>query len=201
MFGIWDCCGCNFGYFRFLILATSVKLPQIIKILRTGSAKGLSILGGLLELLCYTATSSYSIQRKFPFSYLSQWLRLFCRVHSLIRSGILFAYLNAGGEYAGHFALSGNFGRSNALIVCLQGLQICTNFRNGSTGQLSAISIFLMTAGSLARIFTSVQETGDVLVILNFVVSSLVNIVLSVQIIYYWNSPLHEQKVIKNKTE
>ena len=50
-----------------------------------------------------------------------------------------------------------------------------------------------MTAGSLARIFTSIQETGDMLVILNFVVSSLVNIVLSAQIIYYWNVVLPEQ--------
>lgn len=56
-----------------------------------------------------------------------------------------------------------------------------------------------MTAGSLARIFTSIQETGDKLVILNFVVSSFVNIVLSVQIIYYWNCHLPEQKTAETK--
>nr|CUU00370.1 hypothetical transcript [Hymenolepis microstoma] len=83
-----------------------------------------------------------------------------------------------------------------------RGLQIFENYRNGSTGQLSALSIWLMTAGSLARIFTSVQETGDSLVILNFVVSSLVNIILSAQIIYYWNSkPVVPKRRVTKKTK
>ena len=56
----------------FIIIDFSVKLPQIIKILKTGSAKGLSIPAALLELICYTSTSSYSIYRKFPFRYTSK---------------------------------------------------------------------------------------------------------------------------------
>lgn len=47
-----------------------------------------------------------------------------------------------------------------------------------------------MTAGSLARIFTSIQETNDSLIILNFVASSFVNIILTLQILYYWNVPM-----------
>lgn len=48
------------------------------------------------------------------------------------------------------------------IIVCVwffffQLIQVMSNFRNGHTGQLSAISVFLLFAGSLARIFTSLQ--------------------------------------------
>lgn len=45
-----------------------VKLPQIIKILKSGSARGLNIHAGLLEVICCTATGSYSFYKQFPFS-------------------------------------------------------------------------------------------------------------------------------------
>ena len=47
------------------------------------------------------------------------------------------------------------------MIVIGKLIQAATNYKNGHTGQLSAITVFLLTAGSLARIFTSIQETGD----------------------------------------
>ena len=47
------------------------------------------------------------------------------------------------------------------MIVIGKLIQAITNFKNGHTGQLSAITVFLLTLGSLARIFTSIQDTGD----------------------------------------
>ena len=48
--------------------ATCVKLPQIIKIYRSGSAKGISFLATLLELVAVTASGAYSFSKGFPFS-------------------------------------------------------------------------------------------------------------------------------------
>merc|ERR1712198_473559 len=62
------------------------------------------------------------------------------------------------------------------------------NFKNGHTGQLSAVTVFLLTAGSLARIFTSIQDTGDEVMVLTFIVSSAVNVIIALQVIYYWNT-------------
>ncbi|EUB63439.1 Mannose-P-dolichol utilization defect 1 protein [Echinococcus granulosus] len=195
--------------------ATLVKLPQIIKVLKTGSAKGLSIPAGLLELLCYTATSSYSFYRKFPFSTYGD--ATFLLVQSAIISFLTISWeisylygITFLSSYVCFVAYTLSPAVELSLLTLMQaantpvilfsrGLQIYANFRNGSTGQLSAISVWLMAAGSLARIFTSIQETGDMLVILNFVVSSFVNIVLSAQIIYYWNCPLPEKKMAENK--
>merc|ERR1711909_82317 len=73
-------------------------------------------------------------------------------------------------------------------IVVGKLIQAATNYKNGHTGQLSAITVFLLTLGSLARIFTSIQDTGDQVMILTFVVSSSVNVVIALQVLYYWNT-------------
>merc|ERR1719476_956211 len=74
------------------------------------------------------------------------------------------------------------------MIVIGKLIQAITNFKNGHTGQLSAITVFLLTLGSLARIFTSIQETGDQIVILTYVCSSAVNCIIALQVLVYWNS-------------
>ena len=77
--------------------------------------------------------------------------------------------------------------------------QIITNFRNGHTGQLSAVTVFLLALGSLARIFTSIQETGDQVVIATYLCSSTVNVILSLQIIWYWNATKNRAKIQQKK--
>lgn len=66
-------------------------------------------------------------------------------------------------------------------------LQIITNFSNGHTGQLSAVTSFLLALGAVARIFTSIQETGDQIVIMTYVCSSVVNWIIALQVLLYWN--------------
>ncbi|XP_075438274.1 mannose-P-dolichol utilization defect 1 protein-like [Ascaphus truei] len=44
-----------------------VKVPQIVKIVRSGSAEGLSFKSVMLELLAITGTMVYSVTRGFPF--------------------------------------------------------------------------------------------------------------------------------------
>ncbi|KAB1265422.1 Mannose-P-dolichol utilization defect 1 protein [Camelus dromedarius] len=73
-------------------------------------------------------------------------------------------------------------------------LQAATNYRNGHTGQLSAITVFLLFGGSLARIFTSIQETGDLLMAGTFIVSSLCNGLIAAQLLYYWNAKAPHRK-------
>ena len=121
------------------------------------------------------------------------------------------------------------------MIVIGKLIQAITNFKNGHTGQLSAITVFLLTLGSLARIFTSIQDTGDQVsdiaelhmvweilamflhyyilntncflfqvMILTFVVSSSVNVIIALQVLYYWNTTKEvlegeEKKKLKKK--
>ena len=93
----------------------------------------------------------------------------------------------------------------NGCVVCgcvlSQLVQILTNYRNGSTGQLSAVTIVMLFGGALARIFTSIQETGDATVIATYVVTFIVNTVLLGQIVYYWNSPTPATAQPSNKSK
>ena len=73
-----------------------------------------------------------------------------------------------------------------------------TNFRNGHTGQLSAVTSFLLSLGAIARIFTSIQETGDNIIILTYICSSAVNTIIALQVIMYWNKT-SEALVAKKK--
>lgn len=72
-------------------------------------------------------------------------------------------------------------------IFLFQLLQIVANFQNGHTGQLSFIMVLLLFLGALARIFTTIQETGDSVMLVSFLVSSTLNATLVLQVLYYWN--------------
>ncbi|KAF5394503.1 Mannose-P-dolichol utilization defect 1 [Paragonimus heterotremus] len=80
-------------------------------------------------------------------------------------------------------------------------LQIMVNWRNGSTGQLSAITLLLFALGSTARIFTSIQETGDNLIILTYILSTLCNYILVAQLLYYWKSPIRSTETTEKNSK
>ena len=63
-----------------------------------------------------------------------------------------------------------------------------SNFANGNTGQLSAATVFMFAAGSSARIFTTLQEVDDKIVLLGYVMGTAVNLILAFQVLYYWKS-------------
>lgn len=90
--------------------------------------------------------------------------------------------------------------------------QIWTVYQEGGTGQLSAFAVcvdveffsrsilrsrtdiighkvFNYLAGSLSRIFTTLQEVDDPLILYGFIAGFILNAVLAGQMVYYWNSP------------
>ncbi|XP_061922179.1 mannose-P-dolichol utilization defect 1b [Entelurus aequoreus] len=192
-----------------------VKLPQILKMMGAKSAEGLSFQSVLLELLAITGTMAYSIANKFPFS---AWGEVFFLMLQTITIGFLIQH------YTGRTARGVVFllvylvlmflvlspVTPTSVVTTMQAfnmpavivsrlIQAATNFRNGHTGQLSAVSIFLLFAGSLARIFTSLQETGDKLMALTYVISSCCNGLIALQVAYYWNSSSERKKKKKRK--
>lgn len=65
--------------------------------------------------------------------------------------------------------------------------QILSNFRLGSTGQLSAFLVLNSLLGTLARVFTTSQETGDSLLWWGFASTAALNAVIALQMVLYWN--------------
>ncbi|XP_028331119.1 mannose-P-dolichol utilization defect 1b [Gouania willdenowi] len=194
-----------------------VKMPQIVKLMTAKSAEGLSFHSVLLELLAISGTMAYSIANHFPFTAWGEALFLMLQT---IAIGFLIQHY--GGKtsrgllmvllYFCMLAVLLSPVTPMAVVTWMQAsnmpaiiigrlIQVATNLRNGHTGQLSAVSVFLLFAGSLARIFTSLQETGDSLMALTYIVSSTCNGMIAFQVLYYWNSSPERKKKKKKKSE
>jgi mannose-P-dolichol utilization defect protein 1 len=188
------------GY-AIIFASVLVKLPQVIKMMGARSGKGISLSSVILELAAISATVAYSVAKSFPFSAWGEGLFLCLQTAAV---GFLTLFYETSSSSAISFgvgysaimvALLGGFAPLH-LITTLQALnipivvvskflQISTNYRSSSTGQLSAITVGLLFLGCVVRIATSWIETGDMLTVVNYVVSTLLNGTILGQILYY----------------
>ncbi|KAJ6654904.1 hypothetical protein lerEdw1_006375 [Lerista edwardsae] len=196
----------------YAIIATSimVKLPQIVKIVGAQSAEGLSFHSLLLELLATTGTMVYSVANSFPFSSWGEALFLMLQTAAI---AFLVQYFKGHTDravaflvvYVGVVALLLSSLTPMAVVTALQAsnvpaivvgklLQAATNYWNGHTGQLSAVTALLLLLGAIVRIFTSIQETGDPLMALTYVITATCNGILVGQLLYYWDVPPARRK-------
>jgi mannose-P-dolichol utilization defect protein 1 len=61
------------------------------------------------------------------------------------------------------------------------------------------LKVFNYLAGSLSRIFTTLQEVDDKLILYGFLAGFSLNLVLAAQMLYYWNSPVQPKKQKKQQ--
>ncbi|EAU34430.1 hypothetical protein ATEG_05361 [Aspergillus terreus NIH2624] len=189
-----------------------VKVPQILKLIGSRSSAGVSFVSYALETASLLITLSYSVRNQFPFSTYGETAMIavqdvmvgvlvltfadrptaaaaFIAVVAASVYALLFdqtlvdaqtmAYLQAG---------------AGALGVASKLPQILTIWQEGSTGQLSAFAVFNYLAGSLTRIFTTLQEVDDKLILYGFIAGFSLNVILAGQMLYYWNTPSKTKK-------
>lgn len=187
-----------------VVAGSIVKLPQLLKLLNAQSGSGLNLWGYLLETLAYTITLAYNVRLKFPFSTYGE--TLFIAVQNVLILLLILHYsgkdVYAAGALGALVAFTLPMFSANGIsyrhLQVLQGLsiplslaskvpQIVTNFQNGSTGQLSAFTVFNYLAGSAARVFTTMAEVNDPVILRGYVASVVLNAVLAAQVILYWN--------------
>ncbi|SPJ79620.1 related to mannose-P-dolichol utilization defect 1 protein [Fusarium torulosum] len=195
-----------------IIAASSiVKVPQILKLLNSKSSEGVSFLSYLLETASYLISLAYNIRNGFPFS-------TFGETALIVGQNVIISVLVL--NYSGRASLAAVFVAALAAtaatlfaenIVDAQTLsylqagagvlsvasklpQILTIFQQGGTGQLSAFAVFNYLAGSLSRIFTTLQEVDDKLILYGFVSGFALNAILALQMIFYWNAPSEKAK-------
>ncbi|KAF3082720.1 hypothetical protein TWF569_004724 [Orbilia oligospora] len=189
-----------------IIAASSiVKIPQILKIINSNSASGLSLLSTLLETGAYAISIAYNFRNGFPFSTFGETALIV--VQNLVIAVLILHFTGKGG-YAGvliagfaaaAYALLGGDVVSEKAMTVLQAStipislaskvpQIYTVWKEGGTGQLSAFAVFNFLAGSLARVFTTLQEVDDPLILWGYLGGAILNAVLTAQMVYYWDS-------------
>ena len=67
-------------------------------------------------------------------------------------------------------------------------IQAFANYRSKFMGQQSLVTVLLLTLGSLARVFTSIQETGDAIIILTYSLALVANSIVLSQFALYPSS-------------
>ncbi|KAB7507909.1 Mannose-P-dolichol utilization defect 1-like protein [Armadillidium nasatum] len=197
-----------------------VKVPQILKILNAKSAEGISLTGTSLEVFAILSNVAYSFVNRYPFSAYGDGF--FLLLQTALVGFFVLLYGGKTQEALLYFAtvlgflgvLCSGFVPMTILwtlqasiipvIVTAKTIQAWTNYTNGNTGQLSVVTFTLLFFGSLARIFTSIQETGDIIIIATYSVGSFVNFIVLSQILYYWNVPTKikgKKKLLEKKTK
>jgi len=192
-----------------------VKLPQIIKLLQSGRADNIAPSMFILENIGYTISSVYNYRHGYAFSTYGE--SVFLLLQGFILVFLVFKYNNR--LNASFFSVSAvYFAFAYAILTVvplttlatLQSLtiplfaasrlpQIYTNYVMKSTGQLAFLTTLLNAAGSLARVFTTIEEVDDRLMLIGVSISTLLNGIIFIQMLLYWNSPTNKE--IKSATK
>ncbi|KAI9917120.1 hypothetical protein PsorP6_012715 [Peronosclerospora sorghi] len=182
-----------------------LKLPQILKIVAAKDVIGLTPSAFYMEVVLYLSSTVYNLLRGYP---LSTWAEnLVILAQNLVLVLLLWAYV------APKIALSTRVGLVLVFVAMTAGMlsippelqwllasagipvsivaripQILSNFKQGHTGQLALITLVLNLAGSIARLFTTMQETGDPVQVAGFGVGILLNGTLVLQVLLFWGA-------------
>jgi len=189
--------------------AVFVKLPQILKIVRNKSVKGLSIASFELEVVICLIHSAYCYLTGMPFSSYGE------SVAALMQSVILvlciYYYSNvskmrrtlvlASFVAAGAYILSGGvnmalvtsaFLGNQVIFVIGRGMQIVKTLMEKDARQLSLGSFGTVLFGKTIRIFTSLKEGASAPLMLSNFLGFAMNGIVVLQILYYNNQKPQE---------
>lgn len=186
-------------------LSTVVKVPQLLKLLKSGSAQGISFTSYLLETTAFVITLAYNYRSGNPFSTYGEIALLAAQnviismlvLHYRGKAGVaaLYAVVLASCGYA--LFNEGVINKEAMLMVQTATIplglmskvpQILAIAKEKCTGQLSAFAVFNYLFGSLARVFTTLSEVDDPVILYGFLGGFALNVVLAVQMLWYWNA-------------
>ncbi|XP_028772583.1 mannose-P-dolichol utilization defect 1 protein homolog 2-like [Neltuma alba] len=201
------------GY-AIVAASTTVKLPQILKILNHKSVRGLSMISFELEVVGYTIALAYCLHKGLPFSAYGELL--FLLIQALVLVAIIYYFSQPLGAKTWIRALlycavaptilagqinpllfEALYASQHAVFLFARIPQIWKNFSSKSTGELSFLTSFMNFGGSMVRVFTSIQENAPTSVILGSVLGVATNFTILSQIVIYQKPGAGKEKKTK----
>ncbi|VDI73239.1 mannose-P-dolichol utilization defect 1 [Mytilus galloprovincialis] len=211
---------CNILSTSVIIGGLSLKIPQIISVVKASSTRGLSLSGVILEECAYSIMLTYHFASGYPLmTYLEytvcvlQDLMLIMLIlhyndqfslNSIIwfvvypfDKEFIFLYNSGTGQ-------SGFQARNNATLVMVRGnlvtplsvfskaAQIKTLWEKKDSGHVSLTTYSLAAYGCIARVVTTALQTADVAVLINYITSGSLNLVIVALIIVYSQNKKHK---------
>ena len=180
-----------------------IKLPQVYRVVTTGSVAGLSATSFAVDTFGYTYNLAAHYRQGYPVTTYGDFAVLLAQ--NMLLLYMCYAYTGRGGRgvavCAAFGALLAFFTSPSCPLEVVQTLtllnipvvfigrlpQIYTNYVRQSTGALSALSTIGVFLGATARIFTTLQDVDNYNILLGYVASSVLNGIIALQVIMYRN--------------
>ena len=179
-----------------------------------------------METLAYLITFIYAYRNQFPFSTYGE--NLFLTIQNVLITLLIIYYFPHPQSHlttkrapsntpVAFLACAITFVATYVLLVVplstLQLLQMATvpislisklpqisqNYSNRSTGQLSVFAVASQILGCAARLFTTMTEVDDVIILAGFALAFVLNLILGIQIWQYWGNDVRGAAKIKEK--
>ena len=195
------------GY-SMIIVSFFLKLPQILKILKAKSAKGISLATFYMDSLSYSLMSAYCMHKGQPISTYGEHISVLVQCIVLVvlywkvekvsyqyAACITFLFIVAWCLPLTSGVITEEFWSLVPLLYTVFSVtgklaQIQENFTNKSTGNLSFFTNFVTFLGSASRVFTTLAELNDNVLLLSYVVGGVLKGVIVSQFFTYRSTKL-----------
>jgi mannose-P-dolichol utilization defect protein 1 len=190
-----------------------LKAPQIYNILASGSGRGLELSAIYLDVAAFICPAIYSFRLGYPFLSYGESVVILVqnvvivllvwhftpseqRVAATHKAGVVLALVGAAGV---GLALPTAYLQllptvSIVFTVTSRVPQVIANCKTRDTGVASSITWLLNFAGALARVLTTLNETGDLFQLAGFAIGGLFSLIILVQIFMYGDSSSSKKK-------
>ncbi|CAB1439869.1 unnamed protein product [Pleuronectes platessa] len=181
-----------------LFVCMVLKFPQIFVLIRVKSSSGVSLPSLLLELTGYIVFVTYQMYYDYPpptyFEYpilIAQdaiLLLLILHYSGSLQQSLLYTLVFVGGwrlltveKWIIDLAMS----LCTFISAASKFAQLQCLWRSKDAGQVSALSWSMATYTCMARIYTTMVTTGDMQVLVRFIVMTLLNLWVLLTVLYY----------------
>lgn len=184
--------------FSTLFVCMVLKFPQIFVLMRAKSSTGVSLNSLLFELVGYIVFVTYQMYYDYPPPTYLEYpiliaqdvilLLLILRYNGSLRQSLIYIFVFVGGW---RLLTLDKWIIDSAMSVCTfisaasKFLQLQCLWKSKDAGQVSTLTWALATYTCMARIYTAAVTTGDMQVLVRFIVMTLLNMWVLLTILYY----------------
>ncbi|CAF1230029.1 unnamed protein product [Rotaria magnacalcarata] len=205
-------------FLQFLSLSVNIlcfiqKVPQILRIYKTKNVDSISVSSVLLEETAYTLVLTYNLWRDYPLSAFFEYIFLFVQDILLLWALSKYSRKDKDKKVDQSKPLYGIFIFCLYLTVSLFNflptawMSVCTMFvipigasskliqlrtivSNKSAGQVSRTGWAIASYSNFARIITNLVQTKDMSMVINLLISFILNISIVIACTIYTNNPV-----------
>ncbi|KAM6912786.1 solute carrier family 66 member 3 [Xenentodon cancila] len=184
--------------FSTLFACMVLKFPQIFVLMRAKSTTGVSLNSLLLELIGFIVFVTYQMYYDYPPPTYLEYpiliaqdvvlLLLILHYNNSLRRSVIYALLLVGGwrlltveRWIIDLAMS----LCTFISAASKFTQLQCLWRSKDAGQVSALTWAMATFTCIARIYTTIETTGDMQVLVRFVAMTLLNLWVLLTVIHY----------------